>query len=127
MKARTGVPLSLKASDPTRRRIGVETFTLFGKGMPVFGKNHSNCECRTLAGLSGFLSVSGHFLQRMWGKEGAALCGATVQFSSDPVTMQPGSMARCCAARYHRIRRRLEQRRGDRAGRPQSHSEGEGN
>jgi len=83
------------------------TRTLYECGMPVFGKNHSNPCMRTLAGLAGFFTQSGHLIDRAWGSEGSALCGATVRFAEDPLTRTRGLLARCCEARYDRIARRL--------------------
>ncbi len=83
--------------------------TLYGAKMPTFGKDHSNAKCRTFDGMTGFPTTSGHFMERMWGRYGAALCGATVDFETDPVLISPGTrvMAPCCLARYYRIARRL--------------------
>jgi len=85
----------------------MEHHSLFGKDMPVFGKNHGNQKCRTLSGLSGFYTVSGHFVNRAWGRQGSSLCGQTINFESDPITREVTVMAKCCSNRYHRIARKL--------------------
>lgn len=85
--------------------------TLYGTSMPVFGKNHSNQKGRTLSGMKGLYTKFGHFIQRAWGNAGSALCGATIRFEADPVVVdQKLSMARCCAARYWRIKRAIKHR-----------------
>jgi hypothetical protein len=83
--------------------------TLYGTDMPVFGKNHGNEKSRTFDGLRGFRTKKGHFIDRAWGAAGAAICGATVLFSEDPIVTngnQP-AMAACCRNRLQRIRRKL--------------------
>jgi hypothetical protein len=62
--------------------------SLFCENMPVFGKDHNNKRCRMLQGLSGFMSTSGHFLDRLWGQTGSALCGETIHLDKDPVILQ---------------------------------------
>ena len=84
-----------------------EFHTLYGTDMPVFGKSHGNEKIRTLDGLSGFRTKKGHFIERAWGIAGAAICGATVLFSEDPIVMNGNPMAACCRNRLQRIQRKL--------------------
>ncbi len=86
-----------------------EFHTLYGTDMPVFGKSHGNEKSRTLDGLSGFRTENGHFIDRAWGTAGAAICGATVLFSEDPIVISGNQhpMAACCRNRLQRIQRKL--------------------
>jgi|GEM_PF-6695296 len=99
---------------PTEKTVVVirsmpEFHTLYGADMPMFGKNHGNEKIRTVEGLCGFGTKKGHFIDRAWGKAGAAICGATVSFSEDPIVMNGNEslMAACCRNRLRRIQRRL--------------------
>ncbi|MDA8239213.1 MAG: hypothetical protein M0Z67_02455 [Nitrospiraceae bacterium] len=87
-----------------------EFHTLYGSDMPTFGKNHGNEKVRTVEGLRGFFTKNGHFIDRAWGEAGAAICGATVLFSEDPIVTNGSHspMAACCRNRLQRIRRRLQ-------------------
>jgi hypothetical protein len=102
---------------PSQKKIVVirnmpEFHTLYGTDMPVFGKSHRNERGRTLESLRGFRTKKGHFIDRAWGAAGAAICGATVLFSEDPIVMNGDrpDMAACCRNRLQRIRRKLRRK-----------------
>lgn len=102
-----------KKTIPGRREVVIRSMpsfhTLYGTAMPVLGKNHGNVNVRTFDGMCGFRTRNGHFIDRAWGEAGAAICGATVRFSEDPIVTNDDQpfMAACCRNRLKRIRRRL--------------------